>query len=152
MLKILFTLKDPQKAILNLLDGHTVDILRNEEPLLPMVEKGNYNLIMLEGGIDLIPSIKAADPRVEVILFGERQEILQLKQYGKGPLHIFRLRLRSRDSGRRLKILMIYSSQEKQVQISISSLMKNIHFLRRLWAETRMPRYLCLYQTCRSSL
>jgi DNA-binding NtrC family response regulator len=75
MLKILFTLKDPQKAILNLLDGHTVDILRNEEPLLPMVEKGNYNLIMLEGGIDLIPSIKAADPRVEVILFGEKQDV-----------------------------------------------------------------------------
>jgi DNA-binding NtrC family response regulator len=75
MLKILFTLKDPQKAILNLLDGHTVDILRNEKPLLPMVEKGNYNLIMLEGGIDLIPSIKAVDPRVEVILFGERQDV-----------------------------------------------------------------------------
>ena len=75
MLKILFTLKDPQKAILNLLDGHTVDILSNEESLLPMVEKGNYNLIMLEGGIDLIPSIKAADPRVEVILFGERQDV-----------------------------------------------------------------------------
>src|SRR4030067_1188159 len=75
MLKILFTLKDPKKTILNLLDGHTVDILSNEESLLPMVEKGNYNLIMLEGGIDLIPSIKAADPRVEVILFGERQDV-----------------------------------------------------------------------------
>jgi DNA-binding NtrC family response regulator len=75
MLKILLTLKNPQKAILDLLDGHTVDILRNEEPLLPIVEKGNYNLILLEGGISLIPSIKAADPRVEVILFGERQDI-----------------------------------------------------------------------------
>jgi DNA-binding NtrC family response regulator len=75
MLKILFTLKNPQKAILDLLDSHTVDILRNEEPLLPIVEKGNYNLILLEGGISLIPSIKAADPRVEVILFGERQDI-----------------------------------------------------------------------------
>jgi DNA-binding NtrC family response regulator len=75
MLKILFTLKDPQKAILNLLDGHTVDILSNEESLLPMVEKGNYNLIMNEVGIYLIPSIKAADPRVEVILFGKRQDV-----------------------------------------------------------------------------
>lgn len=75
MLKILFTLKDQPKDILNLLDGHTVDILRDEKPLLPMVEKGDYNLILLEGEIDLLPSIKAADPRVEVILFGESQDV-----------------------------------------------------------------------------
>lgn len=75
MLKILFTVKNPQKAILDLLDGHTVDIFHDEEPLLPMVEKGNYNLILLEGRINLIPSIKASDPRVEVILFGERKDV-----------------------------------------------------------------------------
>jgi DNA-binding NtrC family response regulator len=75
MLKILFTLKNPQKAILDLLDSHRVDMLRDKEPLLPMVEKGNYNLILIEGGISLIPSIKAADPRVEVILFGERHDV-----------------------------------------------------------------------------
>jgi DNA-binding NtrC family response regulator len=75
MLKILLTLKNPQKAILDLLDSHRVDMLSDKEQLLPMVEKGNYNLILLEGGIGLIPSIKAADPRVEVILFGERQDV-----------------------------------------------------------------------------
>lgn len=98
MLKIFFTLKNSSKAILDLLDGHTVDILHNEEPLLPIVEKGNYNLILLEGEISLIPSIKASDPRVEVILFGDRQDIaIEAIQQGASayfsfPVEIERLR------------------------------------------------------------
>jgi two-component system response regulator HydG len=98
MLKILFTLKNSPKAILDILDGHTVYILRNEESLLPTIEKGNYNLILLEGEISLIPSIKAADPRVEVILFGDRQDIAieAIRQgasaYFPFPVEIERLR------------------------------------------------------------
>jgi DNA-binding NtrC family response regulator len=75
MLKILLTIKNPPMAILNLLGGHKVDIFRNDEPLLPLVAKGLYNLILFEGDIGLLPTIKSADPRVEVILFGDRKDV-----------------------------------------------------------------------------
>jgi DNA-binding NtrC family response regulator len=75
MLKILLTLKNPPKAILNLLGDHKVDIFRNDQPLLPVVAKGYYNLIMLEGEINLIPNIKSADPRAEIILFGNGKDV-----------------------------------------------------------------------------
>lgn len=71
MLKILFSLKSHQKEILKLLNGHSVEILEDYKDLITIVEKGNYNLVMLEGDTDMIPSIKASDPRVEIILFGE---------------------------------------------------------------------------------
>lgn len=75
MLKILLYLKRNQKEILNLLNKHKVELIDNDDHLISLVEKGNYNLVMLEGDINLVPSIKASDPRVEVILFGEKQDV-----------------------------------------------------------------------------
>lgn len=74
MLKILLSLKSPKKEILKLLNKHTVDIIDDDKDLIPLIEKGNYNLLMLEGDFGLIPSIKASDPRVEIILFGEMHD------------------------------------------------------------------------------
>jgi len=74
MLKILFTLKKPVEDVLALLKGYSVETLREDESLLPRIAKGNYDIILLEGEIDILPAIKATDPRVEVIFFGEQKE------------------------------------------------------------------------------
>ncbi|MGB9715381.1 MAG: sigma-54 interaction domain-containing protein [Thermodesulfovibrionales bacterium] len=74
MLKILLSLKNNQKEILNILNKHKVDLIDDDKDLISLVEKGNYNLVIIEGDINLIPSIKASDPRVEIILFGEKPD------------------------------------------------------------------------------
>jgi len=74
MLKILLAIKDPSEALQEVIKGHQVTILHDYESLLPKVAKESFNLILLHGLVDVLPSVKAADPRVEVILFGEREE------------------------------------------------------------------------------
>jgi len=74
MLKILNALKSASEAIATSIGAHTVDVLREDGSLLEVVAKNSYDLILLEGEINLVPSIKAVDPRVEVILFGTGEE------------------------------------------------------------------------------
>jgi transcriptional regulator with PAS, ATPase and Fis domain len=71
MLKILFALKTPSKAIMSLLDGHKVDImLPVNKSIQEVLLKNNYDIILLQDDIDILPSVKDIDPRVEVIFFG----------------------------------------------------------------------------------
>ncbi len=74
MLKILFALKNQSEAIMSVLTGHEVDTLSKNETIPSVIQKDNYDLVLLEGEMDSIPSIKAVDPRIEIIFFGEKEE------------------------------------------------------------------------------
>jgi DNA-binding NtrC family response regulator len=71
MLNVLLALKNPNEAIMSLLKGHTVNILHEDESLFEVIAKNNYELILFEGEMGVLPSIKTIDPRVEVIFFGD---------------------------------------------------------------------------------
>jgi len=73
MLKVLLAMKNPTEAIMSLLKGHTVDTLRDNESMLEVIAKNNYELILFEGEMEVLPSIKATDPRVEVIFFSDSE-------------------------------------------------------------------------------
>jgi len=74
MLKILNALKEPPERILHALEGHAMDEAHAKDSLIGLVKHGNYHLILAEGVADLVPDIKAADPRAEVVLVGARED------------------------------------------------------------------------------
>ena len=71
MLKILLALKNPNEAIMSLLKGHKIDELRKNESLPDAIVKNNYELILYEGEMEILQSIRTLDPRAEVIFFSE---------------------------------------------------------------------------------
>jgi DNA-binding NtrC family response regulator len=98
MFKVLLALKSPTQAILSLLKGHAVDRLGENESLFEAVAKNNYELILFEGEKDVLQSIKATDPRAEVIFFGD-SEVDAIEAIKKGasahfapPVEIKRLK------------------------------------------------------------
>lgn len=70
-LKVLVALKDNVREVVDLLAGHEADLCQSPEDAASMVSAKTYDVVFLEDGIDMLPSIKAVDPRVDVILFGE---------------------------------------------------------------------------------
>ena len=74
MLKILNALKEAPDPILHALEGHEMERAHVKDSLIGLVKRGNYHLILAEGVADLLPDIKAADPRAEVVLVGSREE------------------------------------------------------------------------------
>lgn len=97
MLKVLLALKSLPEAI-PLIHSCKVDMLKEDEPLLKVIARKSYDLILLENEIDMVSPIKAIDPRVEVILFGNREEdvLESIKQgayaYFLFPVEIERLK------------------------------------------------------------
>ena len=74
MLKILTAVKKTPEHLLHTLEGHEVEQAGTKDSLLGLVKHGNYHLILAEGVADLLPDIKAADPRAEVVLVGESED------------------------------------------------------------------------------
>jgi len=60
-----------RESALGVLGGHRVDTVTDRARLVEMVRKNHYDLALLEGDLDTLSSIKNADPRVEVIYFGD---------------------------------------------------------------------------------
>jgi two-component system, NtrC family, response regulator AtoC len=71
MLKILLALKTPNEPVMSLLKGHKADTLRRNESLTDAITRNNYELILFEGEMETLQSIKTIDPRSEVIFFGD---------------------------------------------------------------------------------
>ena len=71
MLKILLAMKNPNEAIMSLLKGHSVDTLRKNESLPDAIVKNNYELLLYEGEMEILQSIRTLDPRAEVIFFSD---------------------------------------------------------------------------------
>ena len=83
MLKILIALKTPSDDVKAMLQEHEVDILPGKEFLFEFASKNSYHLILLEDGIEVLSSLKAIDPRAEVILFGEGEEdVIETVKHG----------------------------------------------------------------------
>jgi two-component system response regulator HydG len=74
LLRVFLSLKNSYHEILPLLDGHQVDVHNGSGPLQQKVASGNYNLVLSDGDASVLPSIKLADPRVEVILIGKHDD------------------------------------------------------------------------------
>jgi len=74
MLKILNALPESPQPILHALEGHEMERAHPKDSLMGLVRHGNYHLILAEGATGLLPDIKAADPRAEVVLVGAREE------------------------------------------------------------------------------
>ncbi len=71
MLKILLVLKETPANLLPVFEGHEVNEADNTtDNMLTAVKHGNYHLILAEDVAHLLPDIKAADPRAEVVLVG----------------------------------------------------------------------------------
>jgi len=71
MLKILLAMKNPNETIMSLLKGHKIDTLRKNESLPDAIANNNYELILYEGEMEILQSIKTLDPRAEVIFFSD---------------------------------------------------------------------------------
>jgi DNA-binding NtrC family response regulator len=71
MLKVLLSLKNPSKDILSVLSDHKIENLSDSSQLVKAVSDSCYNLVFLDWGVDILSSIKAADPRVEIIILGD---------------------------------------------------------------------------------
>lgn len=82
MLKILLAFKDPSEAVVDLLKGHKIDTPPENKPILELVTKNSYDLILIKGGIELLPPIKHADPRVEVITFCDKEDAIEAIKQG----------------------------------------------------------------------
>ncbi len=74
MLKILIALNKNPEGILRALEGHEVEETHGNDSILGLVKHGNYHLILADNVADLLPDIKAADPRAEVVLVGGSEE------------------------------------------------------------------------------
>jgi DNA-binding NtrC family response regulator len=74
MLKILIALNKNPENILRALEGHEVEETHGNDSILGLVKHGNYHLILADNVADLLPDIKAADPRAEVVLVGGSEE------------------------------------------------------------------------------
>jgi DNA-binding NtrC family response regulator len=98
MLKILLALKNPNEDIMSLLKEHKVDTLHKNESLPDAIAKNNYELILYEGDMAIMQSIKTLDPRAEVIFFSvsDIDAIEAIKTgasaYFSSPIEVERLR------------------------------------------------------------
>ncbi len=70
MLKILLHLKKTPETLHPMLKKHEVDEVGRSDEMLERVRHGNYHLVFAEGVAALLPEIKSADPRTEVVLVG----------------------------------------------------------------------------------
>jgi DNA-binding NtrC family response regulator len=98
MFKILLALKSQSHAVMPLILSYKVDTLKEGDSLLEVIARKDYDLILLEDEHDIVSPIKSIDPRVEVILFGSREEDMFefIKQgayaYFSSPVEIERLK------------------------------------------------------------
>lgn len=79
MLKILIALKDGPGRYAAFLDGYDVDVFRFDGPVGAQVAARAYDLVILEDGLEdgyegCIEAVKAVDPRVDVIVIGDRED------------------------------------------------------------------------------
>lgn len=71
MLKILNALTSTSRSIATSLSAHTVDTLKKGDPLLQVAVANNYDLILVEDRMNIVPLLKATDPRAEIIVCGD---------------------------------------------------------------------------------
>jgi DNA-binding NtrC family response regulator len=75
-LRILYALPEPLPAVMPLLQGRNADILPHPDRFAEFVSDNSYHIVMCAGDLALIGTIKSADPRAEIIMFGDKEDNL----------------------------------------------------------------------------
>lgn len=75
-LHILYALPESSPEIIAILEDHRVDILPKPKRLIEFISDNSYHIVICEDNLTLIGSIKAADPRAEIIMFGHTEDNL----------------------------------------------------------------------------
>lgn len=70
MLKILAAVKTLTDSIDESLEGHRVEVCPPGPALLREVGSGLYDVVIMESQMDMVPRIKSADPRIEILMVG----------------------------------------------------------------------------------
>lgn len=90
MLRILYALKNPVKEILSSLGRYQVDIFLWDKPLANVISQNNYDLVLLDDELGSFSEIKAVDPRIEIIIFGDHEkdavEVVKMGVFSWFPL------------------------------------------------------------------
>jgi DNA-binding NtrC family response regulator len=73
-LKILVNLRENPESLLSVLEGHDVHQLHDSNGLLLELAQGNYHLVIAEAIENILPDIKKADPRTEIVVIGSNAE------------------------------------------------------------------------------
>lgn len=71
MLSILLSLKKHVQAVKSAIEGHSVYMLKKTDSLIKIVTQKNYDLLIIDCNINMLQSIKQADPRIEIIVIGD---------------------------------------------------------------------------------
>jgi len=90
MLKILIHLKSFTDDLAPFLNEHHVDVLEDGKSLIRTITESPYDLVILDQEDGLLKAIKNADPRVEVILFGDKRTdaVEAIKQGASAYFHL----------------------------------------------------------------
>lgn len=73
MLKVLIATHRALESSLKAFDKDTVEHLDHNRPLVEQIHNA-YDLILLDGRLDQISTLKSVDPRVEVLFFGDDEQ------------------------------------------------------------------------------
>ncbi|MBI2413850.1 MAG: sigma-54-dependent Fis family transcriptional regulator, partial [Deltaproteobacteria bacterium] len=90
MLNVLIVPDGPESQVQGLLDGNKVDVFENGGSLFHKVKRNHYHVAVLEGALELIPSVKVADPRVMVFFIGDRDDVDEVEIIATGASAVFR--------------------------------------------------------------
>jgi len=84
MLTILVVPKKKSRVLAALLGGHSVEMFDcgESEALLQKIARNHYDTILLEDNAGLLSSVKAADPRAEVVLIGGEVDAVEAVRKG----------------------------------------------------------------------
>jgi len=70
MLKVLIALRNTDHQLTELLGDHELHTLGSGESILQAVKQGSYHLVIAEGIETIVPDLKRADPRTELVVIG----------------------------------------------------------------------------------
>lgn len=88
MLKIILAVKEFNEEISSLLHDHELKFMQSDGHMDLIKGKEQYDLVILRGDVESVSEIKEADPRIEVILFGD-DDISTLKAIQNGASAYF---------------------------------------------------------------
>lgn len=87
-LHVLVALDDPS-SVKDVLDGHNVDFIPDDELDARRIVGENFDLVVMEEDLDLIEGLKAADPRAEIAVLGNGS-VDVVETLNRGASHLFR--------------------------------------------------------------
>jgi len=96
MLKALCDMQSCTDEINTMLANMNIEAHLNTGDMLKQIQKSNFNLIITEGDLNVIHTIKTLDPRAEIIFFGKKEaEAIEALRFGASAFYTVPLNLDS---------------------------------------------------------